>query len=236
VNPHQVDSVSNNEGSKYVAVFDPLDGVRNAYANAPTGTIFGIYKTSTESLEKCTISDDWIEACSLDNADGDSCSTRRIGSADSVRLANILQPGTSLVASGYCIYSSSCVFVMTFGAGTHGFTFNRANGDFVLTHPDMQIPQRGKITSFNQARQWEWANPVQEYLTAIETGQGQTKELYTQRYIGSMVGDVHRTLIYGSATKISSCLLHFLFTLLLSLEFYLTPLLDRRHFWLPSRP
>ena len=67
-----------------------------------------------------------------------------------VCLANTLQAGTSLVASGYCLFSSSCVFVLTLGAGTHGFTLNREVGEFVLTHPDIHIPTRGKISSFNQ--------------------------------------------------------------------------------------
>lgn len=100
----------------------------------------------------------------MDDTDGDTCSTRRIGSVNSRYLVDTLQPDTPQVAVGYCIYSSSCVFVMTLGADTHGFTFNRANDKFILTHPDIQIPQLGQISSFNGAKQWEWDQPNEEEL------------------------------------------------------------------------
>ena len=78
-----------------------------------------------------------------------------------------------------------------------GFTYDRSIGEFVLTHPDIQIPKRGKIYSMNEANRWNWDTPLQEYVTALQTGQGETKTQYSSRYIGSMVGDVHRTLLYG---------------------------------------
>ena len=81
--------------------------------------------------------------------------------------------------------------------GETGFTYDRAIGEFVLTHPDIQIPKRGKIYSMNEANRWNWDKPLQEYVTALQTGQGETKTQYSSRYIGSMVGDVHRTLLYG---------------------------------------
>jgi len=163
-------------GTKYVTVFDPLDGSSNVDANIPTGTIFGVYE-ETESLENCDIDD--------------------VGNTDAQCLLNTLQPGTALVASGYCLYSSSCIFVLTLGAGTHGFTFDRSIGEFVLTHPHIKIPRRGKIYSMNEANRWNWDKPLQEYITALQTGECETKVQYSSRYIGSMVGDVHRTLLYG---------------------------------------
>jgi fructose-1,6-bisphosphatase len=78
-----------------------------------------------------------------------------------------------------------------------GFTYDRSIGEFVLTHPDIQIPKRGKIYSMNEANRWNWDKPLQEYVTALQTAQGETKTQYSSRYIGSMVGDVHRTLLYG---------------------------------------
>ena len=168
-------SVGAGIGSKYVTVFDPLDGSSNVDANIPTGTIFGVYE-ETESMENCLVEESRVEG---------SC------------LMNTLQPGTALVASGYCLYSSSCIFVLTLGAGTHGFTYDRSIGEFVLTHPDIQIPKRGKIYSMNEANRWNWDKPLQEYVTALQTAQGETKTQYSSRYIGSMVGDVHRTLLYG---------------------------------------
>ena len=82
-------------------------------------------------------------------------------------------------------------------ASTAGFTYDRSIGEFVLTHPDIQIPRRGKIYSMNEANRWKWDKPLQEYVTALQTAQGETKTQYSSRYIGSMVGDVHRTLLYG---------------------------------------
>lgn len=163
-------------GSKYVTVFDPLDGSSNVDANIPTGTIFGVYEEK-ESMENCVLDDD--------------------GAVEGSCLMNTLQPGDSLVASGYCLYSSSCMFVFTVGSGLQGFTYDRAIGEFVLTHPNIQIPKRGKIYSMNEANRWAWDKPLQEYVTAIQTGKGETKQGYSSRYIGSMVGDVHRTLLYG---------------------------------------
>jgi len=162
-------------GTKYVTVFDPLDGSSNVDANIPTGTIFGVYEEK-ESMENCVMEEGAVEG---------SC------------LLNTLQPGSALACAGYCLYSSSCMFVFTLGAGLNGFTYDRSIGEFVLTHPNMQIPKRGKIYSFNEANRWLWDKPLQEYVTALQTAQGQTGLQYSSRYIGSMVGDVHRTILYG---------------------------------------
>lgn len=67
----------------------------------------------------------------------------------------------------------------------------------MLTHPNLQIPSRGKIYSFNEANRAEWDTPLQDYVTAIQRGEGESGKPYSSRYIGSMVGDVHRTLLYG---------------------------------------
>lgn len=112
-------------------------------------------------------------------------------------LMSTLQPGENLVAAGYCLYSSATHLVFTLGAGVNGFTYDPMIGEFVLTHPDMRIPERGQIYSFNEANRWAWDKPLQEYVTAIQLGEGETKKKYSSRYIGSMVGDVHRTLLYG---------------------------------------
>jgi fructose-1,6-bisphosphatase I len=162
-------------GSKYVTVFDPLDGSSNVDANIPTGTIFGVYEEK-EDMENCMVGDDNV---------------------DSTCLLNTLQPGSALTAAGYCLYSSSCILVFTIGAGVNGFTYDRSIGEFVLTHPNLQIPKRGKIYSMNEANRWNWDKPLQEYVTALQTGQGELGQQYSARYIGSMVGDVHRTLLYG---------------------------------------
>lgn len=165
------------EGNKYVAVFDPLDGSSNVDAGIPTGTIFGIFE---EGDTNCIIDD-----------------SLPITAAEQECLQSTLRPGTSLVASGYCLYSSATHFVFTLGAGVQGFTLDESNGEFILTHPDIELPPRGKIYSLNEGNRWQWDAPLRDYVTAIQTGKGESGVQYTARYIGSMVGDVHRTLLYG---------------------------------------
>ena len=169
------------EGQKYIAVFDPLDGSSNVDANIPTGTIFGIYEEP--------------EGCEVD-ANGDG-----VVSGAELRdcLGATLQEGNKLVVSGYCLYSAATSFVMSFGGGTcQGFTLDESVGEFVLTQPNMKIPTRGKpIYSINEANRWQWDESLREYITDIQNGKGQTGKQYTARYLGSMVGDIHRTLLYG---------------------------------------
>jgi len=169
------------EGQKYVAVFDPLDGSSNVDANIPTGTIFGIYEEP--------------EGCVIDaNADGTV-------DGDELRdcLGATLQSGNKLVVAGYCLYSAATSFVLSFGGKTcQGFTLDESVGEFVLTQPNMQVPTRGKpIYSINEANRWQWEEPLRDYVTAVQKGEGETGKQYTARYLGSMVGDIHRTLLYG---------------------------------------
>jgi len=167
------------EGEKYVAVFDPLDGSSNVDAGIPTGTIIGIY----EHDENCAIDADCV---------GDECTEQ-----EAQCLANTLQPGTNLVAAAYCLYSSSTFFVLTLGAGTYGFTLDENIGEFVLSHPNIKIPDTSSILSFNEANTYMWDKPLQDVVTGWKNGTGKSGETFSSRYVGSMVGDVHRTLLYG---------------------------------------
>ena len=166
------------EGQKYVAVFDPLDGSSNVDANIPTGTIFGIY----EEPEGCNVAL---------NTDGTV--------NDQECLTATLQSGENLVVAGYCLYSAATSFVLSFGGKTcQGFTLDEKVGEFVLTQPNMKIPSRGKpIYSINEANRWQWDEPLRNYITDLQKGENQIKKQYTSRYLGSMVGDIHRTLLYG---------------------------------------
>lgn len=164
---------------KYVAVFDPLDGSSNVDAGIPTGTIIGIY----EHDENCAMDEDCI---------GEECTEQELKC-----LTNTLQPGTNLVAAAYCLYSSSTFFVLTLGAGTHGFTLDENLGEFVLSHPNMKIPETSSIISFNEANTHMWDEPLQNVVSKWKEGTGKSGKSFSSRYIGSMVGDVHRTLLYG---------------------------------------
>ena len=77
-------------------------------------------------------------------------------------LMSTLQPGTNLVAAGYCLYSSATHLVFTLGSGVNGFTYDPMIGEFVLTHPDIRIPERGQIYSFNEANRWAWGTSVSQ--------------------------------------------------------------------------
>jgi fructose-1,6-bisphosphatase I len=118
-------------------------------------------------------------------------------SKDKNPTEDVLQPGRKLVGAGYCLYSAATTLVITIGDGVHGFTLNESLGEFVLTHPNMKIPSRGKIYSFNEGNRWDWEEPVQSYITSIQKGEGETKTRYSGRLVGSMVADIHRTLQYG---------------------------------------
>jgi fructose-1,6-bisphosphatase I len=109
-------------------------------------------------------------------------------------VAEILRPGLELVAAGYTMYGSATQLVLTIrGGGVNGFTLDPSTGEFVLTHPKMSIPEKRAIYSINEGNTRHWFEPVQKYVQDLKTGDAS----YSARYVGSMVADVHRTLIYG---------------------------------------
>jgi fructose-1,6-bisphosphatase I len=97
----------------------------------------------------------------------------------------------------FSLYAAATTLVITLGEGVYGFTLDETLGEFVLTHPCMKIPSRGLIYSFNEGNRWDWDEPVQEYITNIQKGRGETQSKYSGRLVGSMVADIHRTLQYG---------------------------------------
>ena len=167
------------EGEKYVAVFDPLDGSSNVDAGIPTGTIIGIY----EHDENCSVDLDCID---------DDCTEQ-----EAQCLANTLQPGTNLVAAAYCLYSSSTFFALTLGNGVYIFTLDESIGEFILSKPNVRIPKESSIYSFNEANIDMWDPPMRDTVRKWREGTGKSGKKFSSRYIGSMVGDVHRTLLYG---------------------------------------
>mmetsp|Transcript_15988 Transcript_15988/g.23962 ORF Transcript_15988/g.23962 Transcript_15988/m.23962 type:complete len:503 (+) Transcript_15988:181-1689(+) len=192
--------------SKYVAYFDPLDGSGNADAAICTGTVFGIFKTDDDDekysdengdkaangyLEDAQYEDDGVDNVVLGGGDGNE------RKAPDTVLSSVLQPGKKLVAAGYCLYSSATILVFTLGEGTHGFTLDPQINEFVLTHPNIKIPPRGNVYSCNEANSEGWSEDVLSYLHALKSGENETEKKYALRYVGSMVGDIHRTLMYG---------------------------------------
>lgn len=111
-------------------------------------------------------------------------------------VEDVLRPGREMVAAGYCMYGSSANLVLTTGNGVNGYTLDNQIGEFILTHPNITLPNRGKIYSINEGNSCYYHEPVLNYLQSVKFPKGDAKP-YSARYIGSMVADVHRTLLYG---------------------------------------
>ena len=158
------DPISNN--SKYVCLFDPLDGSANIDVNISIGTIFSVYRR-VSALGKPATKEDF------------------------------LQPGNKQVAAGYVIYGSSTMLVYATKRGVNGFTLDPSIGEFTMSHPDIVCPPLGKIYSVNHGHFFRYEDSVKEYITACQKKDETTGGPYTQRYVASMVADVHRNLIKG---------------------------------------
>ncbi|KAI7839213.1 hypothetical protein COHA_007026 [Chlorella ohadii] len=133
------------------------------------GTIFGIYKAKDPQAEL----------------------------AGNSTLEDVLRPGTEMVAAGYCMYGSMAYMMITTGNGVAGFTLDPTLGEFVITHPKVQVPPRGTIYSINEGNAANWDPATTKYVENCKSGQYNNGKPYSLRYVGSMVADVHRTLLYG---------------------------------------
>lgn len=123
-----------NQG-KYVVSFDPIDGSSNIDANVSIGSIFSIWRRTTEEESSASVED-------------------------------LLQSGRAIVAAGYCVYGSSTHFILSTGAGVNGFTLDPSLGEFILTHPDIKIPNKGNIYSINEGNSLYWDDAIKEYISA----------------------------------------------------------------------
>lgn len=111
--------------------------------------------------------------------------------------ADALQPGTRQVAAGYVLYGSSTTLAYTTGLGVSLFTLDPSVGEFILCDRKIQIPQKGSIYSINEGSYNTWDKGLKKYIKYCQQEDPETDRPYTTRYIGSMVADVHRTLIKG---------------------------------------
>ncbi|MBI5648578.1 MAG: class 1 fructose-bisphosphatase [Ignavibacteriae bacterium] len=151
--------------SRYIVMFDPLDGSSNIDANVSVGTIFSIH--------------------------------RRMSIDGEPMLEDYLQPGHSQVAAGYIIYGPSTMFVYTTGHGVHGFTLDQVIGEYVLSHEDIRIPDVCKCFSANDSNYHNWDEPTKKFADHVRYSREGRYAKTTSRYIGSMVADLHRNLLYG---------------------------------------
>jgi fructose-1,6-bisphosphatase I len=151
----------------YILLFDPLDGSSNIDVNISIGTIFGIYK--------------------------------KVGDETDINflLHEVLQRGIKQVAAGYFIYGSSTIMVYTTGNGVHGFTLFPSVGEFLLSHEDIRIPEKGKIYSVNESNYPYWDEKTRDLIDYFKTKDKDSGRPYTARYVGSLVADFHRNLLKG---------------------------------------
>lgn len=152
--------------SKYICMFDPLDGSTNIDVNVSIGTIFSVYRRVSETGTSLTIKD-------------------------------FLQPGMRQVAAGYIIYGSSTILVYATKRGVNGFTLDQSIGEFCLSHPNIRCPETGRMYSVNHGNFFQYSEEVKAYIDICQKKNKSNGGPYTQRYIGSMVSDVHRNLIRG---------------------------------------
>jgi fructose-1,6-bisphosphatase I len=158
------DEVSMN--SKYVCLFDPLDGSGNIDVNVSIGTIFSVF--------------------------------RRVSPKGTpVILEDFIQKGRRQVAAGYIVYGSSTMLVYATRRGVNGFTLDPSIGEFCLSHPQLQCPDDGRIYSVNHGHFFRYDEKVRDYINICQNKNASNGGPYTQRYISSMVSDVHRNLIKG---------------------------------------
>jgi fructose-1,6-bisphosphatase I len=122
---------------------------------------------------------------------------RRLDENKPVGLEDFLQPGTKQVAAGYIIYGSSTMLVYTTGHGVNGFTLDPSIGTFCLSHPDIKIPENGKIYSVNEGNFNLFDEGMKAYVRYCQEEDKATSRPYSGRYIGSLVADFHRNLLKG---------------------------------------
>lgn len=111
---------------------------------------------------------------------------------------DFMQPGTQQVCGGYALYGPSTMLVVTTGEGVNGFTLDRNVGDFILTHPDIKIPEDTQEYAINASNARFWEAPVKRYVDECLAGEeGPRGKNFNMRWVASMVADVHRILTRG---------------------------------------
>jgi fructose-1,6-bisphosphatase I len=162
-----VESPHYDNAGNYVVMLDPLDGSSNIDANVSIGSIFAISKRVSASDQRG-------------------------------QLIDFLQPGRNLIASGYIIYGSSTMLVYTTGQGVHGFTYDPSVGTYILSRSNIRVPQKSKVYSVNESYWNHWSEGIRKYIERVKgLGSDGMEKPLTGRYIGSLVADFHRNMLYG---------------------------------------
>lgn len=155
---------------KYLLVFDPLDGSSNIDVNVSVGSIFSILRAPQAVID----------------------------TGRDVVDADFFQPGATQVAAGYALYGPSTMLVLSVGDGVAGFTLNPNLGEFMLTHPNIQIPADTHEFAINASNSRFWEHPVKRYVDECLAGKpGPRGKDFNMRWIASMVAEAHRILMRG---------------------------------------
>ena len=155
---------------KYMLVFDPLDGSSNIDVNVSVGSIFSILRAPQEVID----------------------------SGRNVTEKDFLQPGQQQVAAGYALYGPTTMLVLTVGNGAAGFTLDPNLGEFMLTHPKLQVPVDTQEFAINASNSRFWEAPIKRYVDECLAGKsGARGKDFNMRWIASMVAEAHRILMRG---------------------------------------
>jgi len=166
--PYQIPA--GNKRGKYLLVFDPLDGSSNIDVNVSVGSIFSVLRAPDEV----------------------------VASGRDVTEADFLQPGSRQVAAGYALYGPTTMLVLTVGSGVVGFTLDPNLGEFMLTHPNIQVPTQTHEFAINASNSRFWEAPIKRYVDECLAGKtGPRGKDFNMRWIASMVAEAHRILMRG---------------------------------------
>jgi len=122
---------------------------------------------------------------------------RKISEGERGELKDLLQPGYKQVAAGYVVYGSSTMLVYTAGRGVHGFTLDPSIGEFLLSHPNIRIPEKPAFYSVNQSYEKYWSEGVRRYVDWLTGKADNGPTSLSARYVGSLAADFHRNLLSG---------------------------------------
>lgn len=193
---------SQNTGGEQQQKLDVLANIRFTRALTKGGEACALISEETESYVDLNNEGRYVIA--IDPLDGSSnidvnvsigtifsIYRRKSTVGQPIQDEDILQTGDEQVAAGYILYGSSTMLVYTTGHGVNGFTYESTLGEYVLSHPNMKIPEAGQIYSINEGSSNSFSKPVLQYIQFCKDNQ------YTARYIGSLVADFHRNLLKG---------------------------------------
>src|SRR6188768_214385 len=193
---------SQNSGGEDQQKLDVLANIRFTRALAKGGEVCAL--VSEESETYVDLNNEGKYVIAIDPLDGSSnidvnvsigtifsIYRRKSPAGTPIQKIDILQKGTDQVAAGYVLYGSSTMLVYTTGHGVNGFTYEPSLGEYFLSHPDLKMPQDGKIYSINEGSSGSFSNGVRQYVQYCKD------QNYTARYIGSLVADFHRNMLKG---------------------------------------